>query len=36
MKPHPMQKATQSPSVLRRSSWIQFRFGFPLVAMEEA
>ena len=28
-----MQKATQSPSVLRRSSWIQFRFGFPLVAM---
>ncbi len=25
--PHPAQSATQWPSVLRRSSWIQFRLG---------
>ena len=28
MWPQSRQKATQSPSVLRRSSWIQLRFGF--------
>ena len=27
VKPQATQNATQSPSVLRRSSWIQFRFG---------
>ena len=27
VKPQSTQNATQSPSVLRRSSWIQFRFG---------
>jgi hypothetical protein len=32
VKPHARQNATQSPSVFRRSSWIQFRFGLAIAA----